>query len=134
MAPFLTGANILLAFGSGLNVFESLPSLLACELPVDFCPMSICAAIPNSSFLLQLGQGWDAPFSKTLRGIQAQFNLRLIQPASMFRGKVNRKPVPKLSASWFAKRIDQRFPAMDIEVVHDEVDGLCIGVLIHHLF
>ena len=52
----------------------------------------------------------------------------------MFRSIVNSKPVPKLSAFLFAKCIDQRFSAVNIEIVHDEVDGLCIGILIYDGF
>jgi len=52
----------------------------------------------------------------------------------MFRRVVNRQPVPKLSAFVFTKGVDYGFPAMDIEVVHDEMDGLCIGILIHDGF
>ena len=110
---------------------ERLPGLLARKLPVDLCPLAVGLAVPDPRFPLQCAQIWYAPLAEALPGIQAQFDLRLIQPASVFRGVVHRKPVPKVSALLLAKGVDQRLSAVDIEVIHDEVDGPRGGVLIH---
>ena len=48
----------------------------------------------------------------------------------MFRGIVNSQPIPKPSACLLPEAIHQRFSAVDIEVVHDEMNGLGIGIIV----
>ena len=42
---------------------------------------------------------------------------------------VNRESVPDLIANLHPEDVRQRFAAVDVEVVHDQVDGLCLRVL-----
>jgi hypothetical protein len=61
----------------------------------------------------------------------AEFDLRLIEPTSVFRRVVHAKPIRDTSALLLAEAIGQRFAAVDIEVVDDEVDRVSGGVLFH---
>ena len=49
----------------------------------------------------------------------------------MFRRVVHAEPIPDISALLLAEAIGQRFAAVYIEVVHDEVDRVRGGVLFH---
>lgn len=55
----------------------------------------------------------------------------------MFGSIVHDKTVPEVSTFLFSKGIDQGFSAVDIQVIHNEMNRLCCGVLIcdmfHHL-
>src|SRR5882724_5253811 len=59
-----------------------------------------------------------------LPGEDADFDFRLIEPASVLGCVVNGKAVPDLAAHLGAESVLEGFAAMDIEIVHDEVDGL----------
>lgn len=60
----------------------------------------------------------------------AQFDLRLVEPASMLGSVMDLQPIPKIAALLFAVVADQRLAAVDIEVIHDEVDLPGEGVLL----
>src|SRR5450756_1555625 len=103
-----------------LPIVERLPGLPARELPVDLGPPTVGLAVPGPRFRLQRVQVRYPSLAEALPRVQAEFDLRLIQPASVFGGVVYREPVPKAAALPLAKEVHQRLPAMDIEVVHDE--------------
>jgi hypothetical protein len=52
----------------------------------------------------------------------------------MFRGIVNGQSVPKPSACLFPEAINQRFSAVDIKVVHDEMNDPGVGITVHDVF
>src|SRR5207247_1564612 len=68
--------------------------------------------------------------TQTLPPVQAQFDLRLVEPASMLGSVMDLQPIPKIAALLFAVVADQRLAAVDIEVIHDEVDLPGEGVLL----
>ena len=55
----------------------------AVKLPVDSDLVTIHPAVPGAGFALQRLQIGDAPFAEALTGEQTDFDLGLIEPASM---------------------------------------------------
>ena len=93
------------AVAAGLGVAEQLSGLLPRKLPVDFGALTVRLAVPGPRFSLQCAQVRYPPFAQALPGIQAQFDLGLVQPTSVFRGVVDGEPVPETSASPLAKAV-----------------------------
>ncbi len=62
--------------------------------------------------------------TQTLPGEDPDFDLFLIEPASASRRVMDRESAPDFCGHFGAEDIGQRLPAMDIEVVHHEMDGL----------
>jgi hypothetical protein len=71
----------------------------------------------------------NSSFAETLPGEDTDFDFRLVEPTSMFGRVVNGESVPDLTADLRAEKVRQRFTAMDVQVVHDEVDCVSVGVL-----
>ncbi len=116
---------------AGWLVLEHLSGLLPREAPVDLRPLLVGLAVPSLGFPLQFSQIWNPARAQTLPREQAEFDLRLIEPASVLRGVVYGQPIPNLSALLIAEAVGQRFAAVNVEVIHDEVNRLCGGVLLH---
>ena len=57
--------------------------------------------------------------AQTLPREDPDFDLRLIQPASVGRRVMNREAAPDFGGHFDAEDIRQRLPAMDVEIVHD---------------
>ena len=121
----------LLATAAGRLVLEHLPGLLSREPPVDLGPFLIGLPVPGLGFPLQRCQIRNPPRAQTLPREHAEFDLRLIEPTSVFRRVVHAEPIPDIPALLLAEAIGQRFAAVYIEVVHDEVDRVSGGVLFH---
>ena len=66
----------------------------AVKLPVDSDPVTIHPAVPRTSFPLERAQMGYASFAEALTSKQADFNLRLIEPASMRGRVVEREAIP----------------------------------------
>ena len=116
---------------AGRLVLEYLPGLLSREPPVDLGPLPIGLPVPDLGFPLQRLQIRNPPRSQTLPRVEAEFDLCLIEPTSVFRRVVYAEPVPDVSTLLLAEVVRQRFAAVYVEIVHDEVDRLSGGVLIH---
>src|SRR3989475_5620245 len=112
-------------------VLEHLSGLLPREPPVDLRPALVGPTIPSLGLPLQLSQIRNPAFTQTLTRVQAEFDFRLIEPASVFGGVVHGEPVPNVSALLLAEVIGQRFAAVYVEVVHHEVNRFCSRVLPH---
>ena len=81
----------------GLLVFKQLSRLLTREPPVDLGPFLVGPAVPSLGFLLQLRQIRNSPCTQTLPSVQAQFDLRLVETASMLGSVMDLQPIPKIS-------------------------------------
>ena len=79
-------------------VLEHLSGLLPREPPVDLRPALVGPTIPSLGLPLQLSQIRNPAFTQTLTRVQAEFDFRLIEPASVFWGVVHGEPVPNVSA------------------------------------
>jgi len=130
---FLRGVVSVSAAGFGLAVFEQLSRFFTCEPPVDLRPFPVGRAIPGLGFLLQLRQIRDPARAQTLPRVHAEFDLRLVEPASVFGSVMDLQPIPKIAALFLAEVAGQRLAAMDIQVIHDEVNRLGEGVLLNNL-
>src|ERR1035437_2844006 len=120
-----------LAPAAGRLVLEHLPSLLSREPPVDLGPFLVGLPLPCLGFPLQRRQIRNPPRAQTLPREHAEFDLRLIEPTPVFRRVVHAEPIPDIPALLLAAAVGQRFAAVYIEVVHDEVDRVSGGVLFH---
>jgi hypothetical protein len=86
-----------------------LSGLLPREPPVDLRPLLVGPTVPSLGFPLQLCQIGNPARAQTLpREQQAEFDFRLIEPASVFWGVVHGEPVPNVSALLVAEVIGQR--------------------------
>ena len=75
---------------------------LAVKLLVDCDPVAIHPAVPRARFTLQRLQIGDASFAEALAGEHTDFDLGLIEPASMRGCVVDREAVPNPVAGGFA--------------------------------
>src|SRR5450759_188696 len=57
----------------------------------------------------------------------------MIQPVSVFRGVMHRKPVPDSSATFDAIVVGERLAAVDVQVVHHQMDGGNRRVVFHEI-
>ena len=122
-----------LAPAAGRLVLEQLPGLLSREPPVDPGPLLVGPPVPGLGLPLQRFQIRNPSRAQTLPRVQAEFDLRLIEPTSVFRCVVDAEQVPDIPALLLAEMVGQRFAAVYVEVVHDEVDRLGGGVLPHNM-
>jgi hypothetical protein len=100
----------------------------AIEPPGDFDAITIHPPIPGSRFPAQGLQIGDSSVTQTLPGEDPDFDLRLIEPTSVSRRVMDRESLPDFRSHFGAVDIGQRLPAMDVEVVHYQVNGLCFRV------
>ena len=75
----------------------------AVEPPVDSYPVAIHPAVPRVRFALQRLQIGDASFADALTGEQTDFDLGLMEPASMRGCVMDRETVPNPVAGSFAR-------------------------------
>jgi len=118
---------------AGRFVLEHLASLLPREPPVDLRPLLVGPPVPSLGLPLQPSQIRNPAFAQALPRVEAEFDFRLIEPASVFGGVVHGEPVPNVSALVLAEVIGQRFVAMYVEVVHHEVNRFCRWIPLHHV-
>lgn len=74
-------------------------------------------------FPLQCRQIRDSPSPETLPREQSDFDLSLIEPASVSRRVVYREAVPDLIADLLTEQFGQRLAAVDVEIVHNQVNS-----------
>ena len=101
----------------------------AVEPPVDLDAVAVHAAIPCPAFPAQRLEIRDSSGAKALPREDADFDFRLVEPASVGRGIVNRESVPDFIANLRSEDVRQRLATVDVEVIHDQVNGLCLRVL-----
>ena len=106
-----------------LIVAELHAGFLPAEAPVDLDLVAIDLAVPSACLPLEQGQTCDSPLSQTLPAEQTNFDLGLVQPTAVFGCVVNRETVPKIPALFLSKVVCEGLPAVDIEIVHDQMDG-----------
>src|SRR5258706_2884458 len=119
------------AAGPGLLIAEQLSGLFARDPPVDLGPLLVGLAVPSFDFPLQLSQIRNPPASQTLPRDKTKFDFRLIEPTPVLGSVMDGKPIPERSALFFAEVSDQRFATVDIQVIHYEMDGLSLRVVLY---
>jgi hypothetical protein len=105
--------------------------MLSREPPVDLGPFPVGFAIPSLGFPLKRCQIRNPARAQTLPRVQAEFDLCLIEPTAVYRRVMHAEPTPDISTPLLAEVVGQRFAAVCIEVVHNQVDCVGIGVLFH---
>ena len=60
---------------------------------------------------------------------KADLDLGLIQPAAVFGRVVDRQSVPKLGPFLFPEVVGKSFGAMDVQIIHDQMDRVGSGVV-----
>ena len=79
-------------------VAELAPSCSAIEFPVDLDRVPVHSTVPCSGLAAKRSQVRDPPSAEALPREEADFDFRLVEPTSVFRGEVNREAVPNLAA------------------------------------
>jgi hypothetical protein len=70
---------------------KRLAGLLAGERPVDLDPPAVGLTVPDPRFPLQGAQIRYPPLAQTLPGVEAEFDLRLVQPASVLSAIIRKR-------------------------------------------
>ena len=96
---------------------------LACEVPSDAEVVAVGGAGPGGDFALERGQCGNSTPAEALSRYKTQLDFSLIEPTAVFGCVVDLQSAPERVAFDPAEMIRQRFPAMDIEIVHDEMNG-----------
>jgi hypothetical protein len=103
--------------------------VFAVELPVDVEAVTIHSPIPGLCFVTQGLEVWDPSGAQTLPREDPDFDFRLIEPTPVDRSVVDGEPIPDFAADFRAQKIRQGFAAMDVQIIHDQMDGLGLHVL-----
>jgi hypothetical protein len=96
----------------------------AVEFPVDRDAVTVHPPVPSFGLSAQPLQIGDSPTTQALPREDADFDLRLIEPAAVSGRVMDGEAIPDFCSHFRAEDGGQRFPAMDVEVVHYQVDGL----------
>jgi hypothetical protein len=99
------------------------------ELPIDLDAIPVHAAVPGTGLPFQGFEIRDSSDAETLPGEDADFDFRLIEPASVSWCVVDREAVPYFAADLLPVEIRQGLDAMDIQVIHHKVDGPGLRIL-----
>ena len=100
----------------------------AVELPVDLDAVAIHPPVPGFRLLTQSFEIRNSSAAQTLPREDPDLDLRLIEPTAMSGRVVSGEPIPDLCGHFRAERIRQGLPAMDVEVVHHQVDRFRLRV------
>ena len=92
-------------------------------MPVDLDLVAIDLSVPGVCFPLKQEQTGDFTFSETLPGEETDFDFGLVQPTAVFGCLVNRETVPEIGALFLTEVVCKGLPAVDVEIVHDQMDG-----------
>jgi hypothetical protein len=65
----------------------------------------------------------------SLTGEQADLDLRLVQPTAVFRGVVHGETLPQQAADLLAEPVHQRPAIMRTQIVHHQMDGVCLRIV-----
>src|ERR1700756_863756 len=100
------------------------------EAPVDPGAGAIDAAIPGAGFAAQGLEVGDSAAAEALAREQADFDLRLVEPTAVDRRVVHGEAFPEFAASLAAITVGEGFAAVDVEIIHHQVNGPGTGVLL----
>src|SRR5664280_1214631 len=87
------------------------------ELPLDSDAAAIGTAIPGFDLAAEHSDIPDPALSQALAAEEADLDLGLVQPASMFGREVYGKAFPQPSARLLAKSVHQRFLGVGAQVI-----------------
>src|SRR5689334_742171 len=99
------------------------------EAPVGAGAGAIDAAIPGAGFAAPGGEVRDSAAAQALAREQTDFELRLVEPTAVEGRVVHGKALPQLAAGLRAIAVGQGLAAVNIEIVHHQVNGPGTGIL-----
>lgn len=85
-----------------------------------------CASVPS-----QDAQGGDSALAQALPGKQADLGFGLIQPTPVLGRVMDGKAVPDRTASFLAVIAGERLPAMNVPVIHHQVNRTRLRIAVH---
>ena len=71
----------------------------------------------------------NSSLAEALPREEADFDFGLIEPASVSGRVVNGEPIPDFAADLRAEQVRQWLETMDVQIVHDQMDGFGLGIL-----
>jgi hypothetical protein len=83
--------------------------------------VTVDALVPSLSLRAQGGQVGDSAFAQTLPGKQADLDFGLIEPTGMLGSVMEGESLPKRLSLLDAEMTVERFAAMGVEVVQNQV-------------
>ena len=104
-------------------IVETSLGVEAREVPFKDDSVTVDVLVPCLSLGAQGFQVGDSAFAQTLPGKQADLDFGLIEPTGMLGSVMDGESLPKSLGSLDAEMAVQRFAAMGIEVVQNQVDG-----------
>jgi hypothetical protein len=81
------------------------------------------ATIPGFGLAAQCGNIANPAFPQALAAEEADLDLSLVQPASMFGRVMHSKTIPQPSTIRFAETVNQRLAGVGAQVVHGQMNG-----------
>ena len=102
---------------------KDVTSVSAGKPPVNEGSLAIDLTVPCVGLSLECGQIRDAPPAQALASEQADFEFRLIEPTAMLGSVVDSEAIPDSGSELRTEVIGERFPAMNVEIVDNHVDG-----------
>ena len=85
--------------------------------------ITIGTAIPGFGLTAQVHDLPDPAFAEALPAEETNFDLGLVEPASVLRGVVDREPAPQPASVTLAEPVRRRLAGVGREVVEHQVDG-----------
>jgi len=93
--------------------------------------MPIDLVVPGAGLPPQDAQGGNSALAQALLGKQADLDFRLVQPTPMLGRVMDREAVPDRAAPFLSEIVGEGLPAMDIQVIHHQVDLSRTGIAAH---
>ena len=107
------------------------------EVPLKDGSVTVDVLVPCLSLGAQGFQVGDSAFAQTLSGKQADLDFCLVEPTGMLGSVMEGESFPKSLSLLDAEMSVERFAAMGVEVVQNQVDGagtwIAIGQPLNHL-
>ncbi len=107
---------------------ELLACLCACGPPVDGDAVAVHLAVPGIGFPSKVAEGRDSALAQTLAAEQADLDLRLVEPASVFGRVMHREPVPQPAADLFSETFHDRLATARTQIVQHPMDGVGLQI------
>src|ERR1035437_1460630 len=93
--------------------------------------MPIDLAVPGVGLPSQDAEGGNSGLAQALPGKQADLDFRLVQPTPMPGRVMDGEAVPDRVAPFLSEIVGEGLPAMDIQVIHHQVNLARTGIAAH---
>ena len=80
--------------------------------------------VPSRCFCGEFIEGCDSSLAEALPAEESDFDLGLVEPASVLGGVVDREPAPQPASVCLAEPVRRRLAGVGGEVVEHQVDGI----------